>query len=84
MSQEDTKPSSTTSCSKQKMLKSQLSEQSMSNSVKLLTPFKLSMSKSEVVPNLWRAQLLLLLLLLLPGDGAGMCPARYMNTIKYQ
>ena len=46
--------------------------------LKLSSPSKLSMSKSELP----KMQLLLLLLLLLPGDGAGMCPARYKLCVK--
>ena len=82
------KPSNTMSCHKQKMpmLTSQLSQLLMSKFKLLPTPFKLSKSKSEQLmslPKLLKTQLLLLLLLLLPGDGAGMCPARYISMKKY-
>ena len=72
------------SCPKKKMpmLMSQLSQLPMSK-FKLPTPFKLSKSMSELMslPKLLKTQLLLLLLLLLPGDGAGMCPARYVEVL---
>ena len=75
------------SCPKKKMpmLMSQLSQLPMSKLKLLPTPFKLSMSKSEQLmslPKLLKTQLLLLLLLLLPGDGAGMCPARYVEVLR--